>query len=63
MTTKNLKPGDKLRCPDGKARTISSCVTLGGKTYIVFEDEPVPQIKNPGWQMCPDIKWLLEDLK
>ena len=72
MTTKDLKPGDKLRCPDGKVRTISYCTTIEGEIYILFEEkELAPRTQSPGWQMCPDIKWqmcpdikwLLEGLK
>ena len=67
MTIEDLKPGDKLRCPDGKVRTISYCTTIEGEIYILFEEkELVPRTQSPespGWQMCPDIKWLLEGLK
>lgn len=64
MTTKDLKPGDKLLCPDGKVRTISYCTTIEAEIYILFEEEePVPQTQNPGWWMCPQRKWLLEALK
>lgn len=57
MTTKDLKPGDKLQCPDGKVRTISYCTIIEGEIYILFEKEPVPQNQNQGWEMCTLKKW------
>lgn len=63
MTIEDLKPGDKLLCPDGKVRTISYCTTIEGEIYILFEEELVPRTQNPGWEMCQQKKWLLEALK